>query len=283
MTAPQPELGILIREAAGRLAAVSDTPRLDASILAEHVFHKSPADLIRDADTVPGAAARMTYQNLIVRRLEGIPVAYLTGHREFWSLDLMVTDAVLIPRPDTELLVEQALARIPAQVPCSVLDLGTGSGAVALAIASERPQARVMAVDTSAAAIDIARANAVALDIRNVEFDLSDWFDALDQNSFDCIVSNPPYVADDDVHLTTTDIRFEPRAALASGVEGLDDLGIITANAYRYLRAGGWLLVEHGYDQGIAVRDLITAAGFSDIATRRDMGDRERVTEGQRV
>jgi release factor glutamine methyltransferase len=222
------------------------------------------------------------FDDLIERRRAGEPVAYLTGLRGFWRFDLAVSAATLIPRPETELLVEVALARLPTDRALRVADLGTGSGAIALALAHERPRAQVIATDASADALAIAEANAVGLSIRNVEFRSGDWFAPLQGERFDLIASNPPYIALGDPHLDEGDLRYEPSTALSSGADGLDAIRTIVGDAPAYLEAGGWLLLEHGWDQGAAVRDLLLRAGFVGVATERDLEDRDRVTLGRK-
>src|SRR5690606_35513374 len=228
------------------------------------------------------ATADRAVDALVRRRAAGEPVAYLLGSRGFWRFDLSVTADTLIPRPDTELLVELALRRIPERSPARVADLGTGSGAIALAIASERPDAQVVATDASEAALAVASGNAAALGIGNVEFRRGDWLAPLAGERFDLVASNPPYIADGDAHLAQGDLRFEPRSALASGVDGLDAIRRIAADAPAHLRAGGWLLVEHGWEQGAAVRALFESAGFVAVATERDLEQRDRVTLGRK-
>jgi release factor glutamine methyltransferase len=208
-------------------------------------------------------------------------VAYLVGSRGFWTLDLAVTPATLIPRPETELLVGLALERIPVDVDARIADLGTGSGAIALAIAKERPRARVVATDASSDALDIARANARGNGIGNVEFRHGDWFAPLAGEMFELIASNPPYIALGDPHLGEGDLRFEPASALSSGSDGLDAIRAIIRHAPSHLRAGGWLLLEHGWGQGEAVRTLLRGAGFVDVVTERDLEQRERVGLGR--
>jgi len=221
------------------------------------------------------------YKELLQRRLQGEPVAYILGEREFFGLNLKVTPATLIPRPDTELLVELALQRIPARQHCTVLDLGTGSGAIAVAIAHERPQAEVLACDAAAAALTVAQENARALGLSNTWFVQSDWFAALGTQRFALIVSNPPYIAAGDVHLAQGDVRFEPVSALISGADGLDDIRHIINQSSAHLVAGGWLLLEHGYDQAARVRSLLEAANFEDIFSARDLAATERVSGGR--
>jgi release factor glutamine methyltransferase len=254
--------------------------RREAEILLGYVLDRDRAWLAaHDTDPLPRELAAR-FRALWSRRLAGEPVAYLTGRRGFWTLDLSVTADVLIPRPETELLVETALARIPADAAWDLADLGTGSGAIALALARERPACRVLATDRSAEALAVARANARRHDIRNVDFREGDWWAPLEGLRLDLIVSNPPYVPAADPHLSRGDVRFEPRGALASGPEGLDDLRSIIAGAPDHLHPGGALLLEHGYDQGGAVRALLRAAGFTDVRTWRDLNGHERVSGG---
>jgi release factor glutamine methyltransferase len=208
-------------------------------------------------------------------------MAYITGARAFWSLDLGVTPDVLVPRAETELLVELALQRIEAQAQVDIADLGTGSGAIALAIAHERSRAHVLATDASDAALAVARSNATALGLRNVTFAIGDWCAALGTRSFDMIVSNPPYIAHGDAHLARGDLRFEPRAALASGPDGLDAIRAIARDAAAPLRHGGWLLFEHGFEQGDAVRDILQKSGFVELFTAPDIEGRDRVSGGR--
>ncbi len=230
----------------------------------------------------PPAPQCERFDRLVEARARGEPVAYLTGHREFWSLDLEVTPAVLIPRPETELLVELALARLPVDAVCAVADLGTGSGAVALAIARERPLAQVLATDASAQALAVARRNAMRLGIDNVAFALGDWCGALGDRRFDLLVSNPPYIAECDPHLERGDLRHEPVAALVSGRDGLDAIRRIADAACAHLPPGAWLLLEHGWAQGTRVRELLSVRGFSAVGSVSDRGDHERVTLARR-
>ena len=270
-----------IDQARYTLAAASPTPRLDAEVLLLHVCGLTRTALVMRAHETLNDAQARRLNELLARRARGEPLAYLTGGREFWSLPLQVTPDVLIPRPETELLVEQALAHIPAHAARMIVDLGTGSGAVALAIAGERPDCRVIATDQSERALAVARANASQLNIVNVEFRLGEWFTPLAGLRFDVIVSNPPYVAEADPHLAEGDLRFEPRGALTSGPDGLDAIRIIAAAAPAHLHPGGWLLVEHGYDQAAAVRKLFGDAGFSQIRHYQDLAGHERITTGQ--
>lgn len=255
--------------------------RHDAELLLMHVLDRPRAWLFANGGSAVDEAAAARFSALLQSRRDGQPIAYLIGQRGFWTLDLAVDANVLIPRADTELLVELALECIAADVDCTIADLGTGSGAIALALASERPRARVLASDISAGALDVARTNAARLDIGNVEFVQGDWYEALGDRSFDVIVSNPPYIAAGDEHLQRGDLRFEPSIALASGRDGLDALRRIIAGAPQHLRKSGWLLLEHGFDQGGAVRALLDDARFTQIATMRDLSGHERVSRAQ--
>lgn len=262
----------LLRDARARVEPA------DAELLLCHQLGKPRSWLFAHGDDLLDAQAVAAFAGLVERRATGEPVAYLTGRRGFWRFDLRVSEATLIPRPETELLVELALHRLPGSGALRVADLGTGSGAIALALACERPNARVIAVDVSPAALELARANARELEVRNIEFRQGDWFAPLAGESFDLIASNPPYIETDDPHLAQGDLRYEPAGALASGVDGLDAIRIIAREAPAHLRAGGWLLIEHGWEQGDAVRALLTGAGLIDAATQRDWEDRDRVT-----
>ena len=263
-------------------AAAARIDRIDAELLLLHVLGKPRSWLFgHDTDALDmGDVA--AFEALIARREGGEPVAYLTGRRGFWTLGLAVTPATLIPRPDTELLVERALERLPRDAAARIADLGTGSGAIALALAKERPRVRVVATDASEAAVAIARANAAENGIDNTEFRHGSWFAPLAGECFDVIASNPPYIEADDPHLGEGDLRFEPITALASGGDGLDDLRVIIGEATSHLIEHGWLLVEHGWNQGAAVRALFVEAGFVEVATARDLEDRDRVTLGRR-
>jgi release factor glutamine methyltransferase len=255
---------------------------IDAQALLAHLKGRNRGWLAAHATDPLSHEEADAFFALAKRRRDGEPVAYLTGAREFWGLDLAITRDVLIPRPETETLVETALARLPADREARVLDLGAGSGAVALAIAHERPRAQVLAVDASEAALALARSNAQRLGIANVEFMHSDWYASIDPAvRFDLIMSNPPYVASADPHLAEGDVRFEPRAALVSGASGLDALRVVVAGAPSHLVAGGTLAVEHGYDQADRVRALFARAGFVGIASARDLAGVARVAAGQ--
>ena len=258
-----------------------DEARREAALLLRHALDVSDAWLITHMDDAIGVAQADAFRNLIEHRARGEPVAYLTGTRGFHDIELQVAPGVLIPRPETEVLVELALQRIPADADCNVADLGTGSGAIALAVARARPQARVVATDVSGAALDVARGNAERLRIGNVEFRLGDWYAGLAGEPFDVIVSNPPYIAEGDPHLREGDLRFEPAAALASGADGLDAIRVIVRGAREHLRNGGWLLLEHGFDQGADVRDLLLDHGLAEVFTQNDLEGRERATGGR--
>lgn len=270
-----------LRTARERLQGRQDTARLDAEVLLAWLLERDRSFLHAHPEHTLDEGLSARYQALVERRAEGEPIAYLTGEREFWSLPLRVSPDVLIPRPETELLVEQALARIPAEAESAVADLGTGSGAIALAIARERPRCRVLATDRSAEALEVARGNAERLGIDNVEFAAGNWAQALGDRQFDLVVSNPPYVVSGDPHLTQGDARHEPRLALQAGPDGLDAIRVIAFQAKRYLLPGGWLLLEHGFDQGSAVRALLQRYGYADVATEADLAGQPRVSRGR--
>ena len=264
-----------------RAAATID--RVDAEWLLSHAVVRPRTWLfVHAGDPVPAAVAER-FEALVARRQAGEPVAYLTGTQGFWTLELEVSPATLIPRPETELLVELALARIPVDARARIADLGTGSGAIALAMAKERPRAAVMATDASSAALEVARRNATRNRIATVEFREGDWFAPLAGETFDLIASNPPYIADGDPHLGEGDLRFEPPTALSSGADGLNAIRRIVGDAPAHLEAGGWLMLEHGWDQGESVRALLQVAGFIDVETVQDLEGRDRVTLGRQA
>ena len=268
-----------LREAISQLQT-SESPRRDAEIILEFVTGKGRTYILAFGETQLTEAQCEQLNALVARRQRGEPVAHLTGVREFWSLPLFVSPATLIPRPDTECLVEQALARLPAS-PCRILDLGTGTGAIALALASERPDCTVTAVDRMPDAVELANRNRLNLAIDNVRVLQSNWFSALSGQQFEMIVSNPPYIDEQDPHLAQGDVRFEPLSALVAGENGLADIMLIIDQSRRVLTTGGYLLLEHGWQQGEAVRDAFTRAGYQAVETCRDYGGNERVTLGR--
>ncbi|MDQ1920876.1 peptide chain release factor N(5)-glutamine methyltransferase [Massilia pseudoviolaceinigra] len=264
----------------GALQALLPLDPLENRILACHALGITRIGMITQSERVLTAAEAAALSALVERRMKGEPIAYIVGRREFYGLDFAVNAAVLIPRPDTELLVELALERLPVRG--RMLDMGTGSGAIAVAVAHTRPDAGVTALDVSAAALDVARANALA-NRAAVRFVQSDWFAAIDGESFDLIVSNPPYIADGDAHLAQGDLRFEPVGALTDHADGLSALRTIVAGAPRHLPPQGWLLMEHGYDQAAQVRALLADGGYTEVQSWRDLAGIERVTGGRRA
>lgn len=266
--------------AAAQLRPASDSARLDAEVLLAHALGVSRTYLYTWPDRALTAEALGRARELLEQRVRGVPVAYLTGRQEFWSLSLTVSEATLIPRPETELLVELALERTASERPASVLDLGTGSGAIALAIAHERPLARVTAIDSSRPALTVAAGNARQLGLQ-IELLEGDWYTPVTGRTFDIIVSNPPYIGRDEPEPDVGDSRFEPRQALIAEAGGLADLKHIVERAQAHLAANGWLLVEHGYRQGPACRELFTAAGFTAVETAQDLQGHDRVTLGR--
>lgn len=264
---------------ASALGLEKRTARIEARALGAYAWQVDTAWLIaHDTDTLADPEVT-AFASLLARRLAGEPIAYLVGTREFYGRPFQVTPDVLIPRPETELLVDLALARIPPDKVIEVLDLGTGSGCIAITLALERPAARVSAVDSSVAAWGLAQRNAETLNAR-VEFFISDWFDALEGRRFDLIVSNPPYIASEDPHLAQGDIRFEPLSALQSGKDGLSDLRRLIAEAASHLHAGGILLLEHGYDQALPVQTMLKLNGFHPPQNWADLAGTPRVSGG---
>lgn len=255
--------------------------RYESQLLLQRVLNVNRAWLIAHANDVLHHEMQAKFEALVQRRCNGEPIAYILGDREFYGLNLEVTPATLIPRPDTETLVDIALKKIPASQSIQVLDLGTGTGAIALAIAQQRPNAEVTAIDASQAALNVAMINSRKLNINNVHFILSDWFAALNHEKFNVIVSNPPYIEDTDIHLNKGDLRFEPISALASGADGLDDIRRIINDCLIHLNPQGWLMFEHGYNQAESVSDLMAQAGLANIETFKDFGGNNRVTIGK--
>lgn len=278
-------LGAALRAARSRLELALDlepgVAGLEAQVLFGHVLSRPRAYLLAHAEIVLSDSHQTQFEALLTRREQGEPIAYILGEREFFGLTFRVTPDVLIPRPDTECLVTLALALMPEEATCEVLDLGTGSGAIAIAIATQRPKARVTAIDQSVEALLVAKDNALRLRATNLEFLQGDWFAPLATGArFDLIVGNPPYIAEHDPHLSQGDLRFEPKAALASGREGLDAIRAIASKAAHHLSATGCLLLEHGFEQGEICRKIFAEHGFQQISTHRDLAGLERVTTG---
>lgn len=263
------------------LSLEGNEAKFEAQLLLQNVLNVNRAWLLAHESDALQDKIKADFESLLARRLLGEPIAYILGQREFFGLNLIVTPDTLIPRPDTETLVETALDKIPTDTPFTVLDLGTGTGAVALAIAEHRPEAQVTAIDASSGALDIAKRNANQLDLTQVDFRLSNWFSALAGERFNLIVSNPPYIEQHDIHLTQGDLRFEPMSALASGTDGLDDIRQIVDNCLLHLHPQGWLMLEHGYNQAHLVTDLMAQSGLIDITTIKDLGANDRVTIGK--
>ena len=272
----------LLQQGRALLAACSDTARLDAEVLLAKVVNKDRTWLMTWPDQILSDEFTETYHSLLARRSEGEPVAYILGQQAFWSLDLAVSAATLIPRPETELLVETVLAIAGCRDNVSLLDLGTGSGAIALALATEKPGWQITACDISAEAIQIARQNCSRHGL-TVELLESDWFTALSDRSFDFIVSNPPYIENNDPHLQQGDVRYEPAAALVSGEDGLEDIRIIARQSREHLHDHGWLLVEHGFQQGVSVGDIFNRHGYVKVQTLPDLSGHDHVTLGRKV
>jgi len=274
-------LQTVLRLIEARLASISDAPRLEAEWLVEHVceFNRTEQRLNPSAELSADQLEKIN--ELTSRRSAGEPLAYVLGEQHFWTLRLQVSPAVLIPRPETELLVERALQHLTVKSAAQVLDLGTGSGAIALAVAKERPTARVLAVDHSAAALQIARENAVLNQVENASFLRSDWFAAIPSQRFDLILSNPPYIAAGDPDLDALVLAHEPADALISGADGLTAIRQIVGGAGEFLRPGGWLALEHGWRQASAVRQLLESNGFTSVASHADLAGHQRVTEAQ--
>jgi len=270
----------LIRAGATILSDISDSPRLDAELLLGVVLRRSRTQLITYGDETVGAEDERLFEELLAKRLEGQPVAHITGIREFWSIPLKVNAATLVPRPETEMLVEHSLQHIPSDAPVRVLDLGTGSGAIIIAISSERPHAVLHAVDASEDALSIARENGSRCESK-INWHLGSWFTPVADESFDLIVSNPPYIGTDETGVIDPELKFEPKQALYSGRDGLDDIILITSQAPQHLSDQGWLLIEHGYAQGEAVRELFVANNFVEVTTICDLAGLPRITSGR--
>jgi release factor glutamine methyltransferase len=276
------EIRALIDEGSARLKRVADDPRRESEILLGAALGQPRAWLMAHGEErILDCEATDRFEAHVTRRAHGEPIAYILGEKEFWSLPLLVEPSVLIPRPETELLVERALAHVPPGSAGSVLDLATGSGAIALAIASERPGCRVVGTDLSPDAVTLAIRNAARLDLAHLEFRVGSWFEPVQDERFDLVASNPPYIAEDDPRVEADVRRYEPHAALFSGATGLEALGDIVAGAPAHLNPGGWLLLEHGDQQGEPVRRLLADRGFVDVATFHDLAGLDRCTEGR--
>lgn len=263
-----------------RLAHASDTPHLDAEVLLCHCLSKNRSYLRAWPEHHPSAAQSLQFWALIEQRCLGEPIAYLTGQREFWSRAFMVSPDVLIPRPDTELLIELSLQHLPSNQAGKIIDMGTGSGILAITLAAERPLADVIATDISSAALNIAKKNAQQLAVGNIRFLISDWFDAVTESNFDLVISNPPYIAADDPHLQQGDVRFEPESALISGEEGLKDIRLLSEQARNHLKPNGLLLIEHGYNQQTQAQAILQTLNYRQIQTHPDLSGNPRVTSG---
>lgn len=270
-----------LEDAARRLAVFHDSAKLDAEVLLCHVLEEARAHLYARPEQGLTGPQWWVFEHLVTRREEGEPIAYLTGRREFWSLALGVSRDTLIPRPDTELLVELALGEIPEHASWLVADLGTGSGAIGLAIARERPACEVLATDRSAGALKVARDNMRRLGIRNISLVQADWCRPFASSACEIIIANPPYVREADPHLMQGDVRFEPRHALVGGDDGLDAIRAIGQEARTSLRTDGSLLLEHGHDQARQVRELLTELGYREVKSHRDLADKQRVTQAR--
>ncbi len=271
-------VGEALLAAQALIEPVSDSPRLDAELLLGHLTGWNRAQIFMRLNEPLDAETKSAFDKLVARRAKQEPVAYLTGEKGFWTLTLKVGPGVLVPRPETELLVEWALEVVRDQRGPRIADLGTGSGAIALALATERADAKVIATDFSDAALAIARDNAHQLELQRVSFRNGSWLEPLAGERCDLIVSNPPYITLGDTHLQT--LRHEPLMALTDGGDGLNAIREIVAAAPEHLQSGGWLLLEHGYDQAAAVRELLAQAGFRQIESRTDLGGHERATGG---
>ncbi|MGX9460491.1 peptide chain release factor N(5)-glutamine methyltransferase [Shewanella sp. A14] len=265
-----------------QLASTSESAHVDAEVLLLHCLNKNRSFLYTWPERQLTSEQFKAYNQMVIKRQKGTPVAHIIGEREFWSLPFIVNDSTLIPRADTEILVETAL-NLSVRHNAKVLDLGTGTGAIALALASERPKWRITAIDKVFDAVELAKANRANLNLPEVEIIQSDWFSAVDQRDFDLIVSNPPYIDEADEHLHLGDVRFEPQSALTAGNEGYADLFYIAEQARDRLLAGGYLLLEHGYEQAIKVREKLIELGYQNVATVRDFGSNDRCTLGQWV
>jgi release factor glutamine methyltransferase len=273
-----PTISEMLRTATRELQATSSTPRLDAEVLVMHACGLNRSRLVTHGRDALTDEQQRRLEKLLAQRRQGIPIAYLTGTREFWSLEFTVSPATLIPRPETELLVEKALALVPRDAEWTIADLGTGCGAIALALAKERPHCRVIATDISPQALEVARSNAMKFGLTNIEFREGNWFEPLNDMQLDMIVSNPPYVRANDTHLDQGDVRFEPELALAAGPDGLDAIRRIALSARERLNPAAWILLEHGWDQAAAISRLLHGLGYRNIVCYPDLSGRDRIT-----
>jgi release factor glutamine methyltransferase len=270
-----------LQQAGKELAETSPSAMLDAQVLLTHVLRCNTAHLAAWPEKTLSDAQLADFQKLVEKRRQGVPVAHLTGSREFWSLDFSVDNSTLIPRPESETLVEYLLDNFGNQENLKLLDMGTGTGAIAISIATEKPGWAIVASDISEQALELARQNCRQHDTSNVTLIHSDWFQNIDEKNFDIIISNPPYIASDDPHLSQGDVRFEPQSALSSGVTGMDDIEHICSQAKKYLRQNGWLIVEHGYNQKQLVAECFAKNGFSAIEQKQDLSGHTRMTAGK--
>ncbi len=270
-----------LTEASRILAESSDSPELDAEILLCLILEKNRSYLRSWPKKQLHAQQRLQYKTLLTKRQQGTPIAYITGQREFWSREFKVSPDVLIPRPDTELLIELALPLIPKDKSCKLIDLGTGSGAIAVTLATERPYAQIIGTDSSEAALKIAKQNADHYHCRNLRLLQSFWFEQIADTDFDLVISNPPYIAANDPHLQQGDLRFEPHSALVADENGLKDISVIAESACKHLKEGGFLLIEHGYNQQPQVQAIFESFDYANIQTHSDLGGNPRVTVGQ--
>lgn len=277
-----PTIKTLLTQAASTLASHTDSPLLDAEVLLGFVLDKPRTYLRAWRDNTLTVQQIICFEALINQRQQGTPIAYLTGKREFWSRDFMVTSDVLIPRPDTELLIELSLGLITKDKAVKLIDLGTGSGIIAVTLAAERPNAYVTAVDASLAALKVAQHNAQHHQLTNIEFYQSNWFSNVPKSLFDLVISNPPYIDPDDEHLQQGDVRFEPQSALIADNQGLSDIQIIADKARSYLKPAGHLLIEHGYNQAPRVQAIFNALAYDKVQSYRDLSGQPRVTYGRK-
>jgi len=275
-----PTIKTLLAQATKELTATSDSPTLDAEVLLCQVLDKSRSYLRAWCEQTISDGQQRQFQQLWQQRCQGHPIAYLTGRREFWSREFFITTDVLIPRPETELLIEVSLQLIPTHTAWNIIDLGTGSGIIAITLAAERPKAQFTAVDFNLKALQIAEQNAIRHQTDNVQFLHSNWFNTIPKQRFNLIISNPPYIAENDRHLQQADLRFEPESALVASGQGLDDIKTIVKTAKHWLTDDGHLLIEHGYDQEAAVQAIFTSCAYREVQTYRDLSGQPRATYG---